>query len=103
MPQPTDHQLVAAVLEATANLSLREREAKTGISHASFRRFQQGYGHRNGWKILQKGTRAAITDYLQRVGKMPAPVPATPLADVDRARLLELWEEMGRVLRRETA
>lgn len=94
MPHPSDAQLVSALLEATATLSLREREAKTGISHNTFRRFQAG-----DWKVLQRDTRAAISVYLERVGKMPKGIPAVPLTDPERARLLELWEEIGAILR----
>lgn len=97
--RPTDQQLVGAIMAATEHLSLRERERATGLSHATFQRFGHGYGHRYGWKVLQKETRAKVTAYLERSGKMPAAVPDRPLNDPERARLLELWEEMGRILR----
>jgi hypothetical protein len=99
MPQPTDQELVAAVLGATANLSLRERQRATGLSHFTFARFQNGYAARGGWTYLQGRTRATVIRYLERVGKMPREA-AGSLTDADRARLLELWEEMGRILKR---
>lgn len=94
MTQPSNRQLVDAVLEATANMSLRERQRATGITHATFQRWQ------TDWKYLRKDTRAALLSYLQRIGKMPA-APAGALTDGERARLLELVEEMARVLRGE--
>ena len=93
MPAPTDRQLVTAILDATANLSLRERERKTGISHASFDRWTRG-----DWKQLQGETRERVVRYLGRAGKMPEP-PREALTDAERARLLELVEEMARILR----
>lgn len=99
MPQPTDQQLVAAIMDATAHLSLRDRERATGLSHATFQRFGHGHGTRYGWKVLQRDTRAKVTAYLERVGKMPAAVPTAPLSDPDRARLLELLEEAVRMLK----
>lgn len=99
MPEPTDRQLVDAIMDATANLSLRERERKTGISHATFDRLGRGYGAPRGWKQLQGKTRVAIIRYLKRVRRLPEGAPATPLNGDERARLLELVEEMGRILR----
>ncbi len=99
MPQPTDQQLVSAVLDATANESLRERQARTGLSHFTFARFQAGHGKKGGWNYLQGRTRATVIRYLERVGKMPI-TGVDPLADADRARLVELWEEMGRILQK---
>lgn len=93
MPQPSDRQLVDAVLDATANMSLRQRERATGLTHATFQRWQ------TDWKFLRKDTRATLITYLRRVGKMPGTAPEGELTDGERARLLELVEEMARVLR----
>jgi hypothetical protein len=87
----SDRQLVTAFLEATSTMSLRERERATGISHSTFRRLG------GKWSFLQGETRAAILRYLKRTGKMPAAVG--PLDDAARARLIELMDEMQRILR----
>lgn len=101
MPQPTDEQLVTALLDATRNMSLRERQRATGISHATFDRLTRGQESPDGWTYLQRRTREAAIRYLERAGRMPAPVPAEGLSDTQRLRLLELVEEMARVLRGE--
>lgn len=95
MAQPSDRQLVDAVLEATANMSLRQRERATGLTHATFQRWKKK------WKYLRKDTRSDLIAYLTRIGKMPVASTAGELTDGERARLLELVEEMGRVLRGE--
>lgn len=92
--QPSDRELVDAVLEATANMSLRERQRATGLTHATFQRWQ------TDWKYLRKDTRATLITYLRRIGKMPAASDAGALTDGERARLLELVEEMAQILRR---
>ncbi len=99
MPEPTDRQLVEAIMDATANLSLRERERKTGLSHATFDRFGRGHGTPRGWKQLQGKTRQQVIAYLKRVGKLPEGPSPLPLSATERARLLELVEEMAKVLR----
>src|SRR5688500_3268443 len=99
MPQPSDQELVSAVLSATANLSLRERQRATGLSHFTFQRFKNGYGEKGGWNYLQGRTRETVIRYLKRAGKMPV-AGVGPLTETDRARLVELWEEMGRILQK---
>ena len=99
MPPPTDRQLVAALLDATAHLTLRERERATGLSHNTFARFANGYGTPAGWKALQARTRNATVRYLERVGRMPEAVSDAPIGSDERARLIELLEEAVRLLK----
>lgn len=99
MPSVRDQQLVTAILDATSSMSLRERERATGVSHATFQRFANGFGSKNGWKALQGKTRKSVVAYLERAGKMPEPILSVPVPDAERARLIGLLEEALRLLK----
>lgn len=92
---PTDEQLVAAILDATATLSTREVEPRTGISSQTIKRWRRGH-----WSQLQAETRVKAIAYLERVGKLPEAGPVAPLPDAERQRLIGLLEEALVMLRK---
>ena len=67
MPEPSDRQLIEAILDATANMSTRERSRRTGIGATSFQRWQRGE-----WALLQARMRKKIIAYLKARGTVPA-------------------------------
>ena len=96
--RPTDSEIVAALLDATRDLTLREIEERVGISTATVTRWRAGE-----WARLFGSTREQVMGYLESVGAAPEVPEAAPrpLTAEDRARLLALVEEMATILRGE--
>ena len=86
---PTDDALIAAILEATATLSTRERSRVTGISHTSFSRWRQG-----DRRALRGETRYKVMRYLEQHPQ----AGRNPLTDRERQRLRSLALEILRIL-----
>lgn len=78
MTTPTDRQLIAALVVATKDKSLREAERATGISHQQISTYRDGESH-----YLTDGAREKIVRYLNSIGKLPQPRPRLSDAEIE--------------------